>query len=147
MTDWQQPFVVLLTQSEGSSVVHETVYENRFGYTETLVDMGADITLFKQCLGGKQCRFASRSFAHSLIVKGPTLLEAREIAVPDLRAGFVYVMAAIVAKGTSTIKGLKFLDRGYENLVGKLNTLGVDPERVEKKPSSKAAEAVSIISV
>ena len=45
MTDWQQPFVVLLTQAHGTSVVHETVYENRFGYTETLKSMGADIEL------------------------------------------------------------------------------------------------------
>src|SRR5205085_3251586 len=67
-TDWQQPFVVLLTQAAGSSVMHETVYEKRFGYTETLCEMGADISLFRQCLGGKQCRFASQSFAHSVIV-------------------------------------------------------------------------------
>src|ERR1700740_1594705 len=74
MTDWQQPFVVLLTQATGSSVIHETVYENRFGYTETLREMGADITPFRQCLGGKQCRFALKSFNHSVIVKGPTPL-------------------------------------------------------------------------
>src|ERR1700722_12472805 len=80
MTDWQQPFVVLLTQASGSSVVHETVYENRFGYTETLAEMGADITLFRQCLGGKQCRFASQSFCHSLIVKGASPLVARDIS-------------------------------------------------------------------
>ena len=70
-TDWQQPFVVLLTQSSGSSVVHETVYENRFGYSETLVEMGADISLFRQCLGGKACRFAQQGHYHSLVVKGP----------------------------------------------------------------------------
>ena len=52
MTDWQQPFVVLLTQTKGASVIHETVYENRFGYTQTLKEMGADIELFTQCLGG-----------------------------------------------------------------------------------------------
>ena len=129
MTDWQQPFVVLLTQATGSSVVHETVYENRFGYTETLGEMGADITLFRQCLGGKQCRFASQSFCHSLIVKGPSPLVAKNISVPDLRAGFAYVMAAMLATGTSTISGLHFLDRGYENLAHKLTQLGVDAVR------------------
>ena len=67
MTDWQQPFVVLLTQAAGSSVVHETVYENRFGYTETLSEMGADITLFTQCLGGKQCRFARKASTTALL--------------------------------------------------------------------------------
>lgn len=73
LTDWQQPFVVLLTQAHGNSVVHETVYENRFGFTETLKKMGADIDLFTQCLGGKECRFASKNFYHSLIVKGQSI--------------------------------------------------------------------------
>ena len=129
MTDWQQPFVVLLTQASGSSVVHETVYENRFGYTEVLNSMGADITLFRQCLGGKECRFASQSFCHSLIVKGVSPLVAKDITVPDLRAGFAYVMAAALASGTSHISGLNFLDRGYENLTKKLQDLGVDASR------------------
>ncbi len=130
VTDWQQPFVVLLTQSTGSSVVHETVYENRFGYTETLNEMGADITSFRQCLGGKSCRFASQSFSHSIIVKGSTPLVAKDIAIPDLRAGFAYVMAAAIATGTSTLSGLHFLDRGYEDVVGKLQSIGLDINRV-----------------
>jgi len=126
MTDWQQPFVVLLTQAYGNSVIHETVYENRFGYAHALKLMGADVELFTQCLGGKECRFASRNFHHSLIVRGPTPLKGREIAIPDLRAGFAYVMAALLAPETSTIGGLQFLDRGYENIVGKLASLGAD---------------------
>jgi UDP-N-acetylglucosamine 1-carboxyvinyltransferase len=129
MTDWQQPFVVLLTQASGSSVVHETVYEKRFGYTDTLAEMGADITLFKQCLGGKDCRFASQSFSHSMIVKGVTALRGKEITIPDLRAGFAYVMAALIADDQSVISGLHFLDRGYEKLVHKLSSLGVDVTR------------------
>lgn len=129
MTDWQQPFVVLLTQATGSSVVHETVYEKRFGYTETLAEMGADITLFKQCLGGKVCRFCSQSFSHSMIVKGSTPLVGKEVSIPDLRAGFAYVMAALVANGESTISGLHFLDRGYDKLVPKLGALGIDVTR------------------
>lgn len=130
MTDWQQPFVVLLTQASGPSVVHETVYENRFGYCETLMEMGADISLFRQCLGGKQCRFNSQSFNHSIVVKGATPLTAKDISIPDLRAGFAYVMAAMVASGTSTISGVPFLDRGYENIVDKLSSLGAKMERV-----------------
>ncbi len=130
MTDWQQPFVVLLTQAQGSSVVHETVYENRFGYVETLVEMGADISLFRQCLGGRQCRFASHSFPHSIVVKGPTELSGKKIDIPDLRAGFAYVMAALVSKDTSLISGLTYLDRGYENLTTKLDILGADIERI-----------------
>lgn len=145
MTDWQQPFAVLLTQAEGSSVIHETVYENRFGYTETLMEMGADITLFKQCLGGKDCRFSSHSFCHSLIVKGATPLVAKEISIPDLRAGFAYVMAAAIADGTSVLSGLHFLDRGYENIVPKLASLGVDVVRT--KPESPVYPAEAVIAV
>lgn len=142
MTDWQQPFVVLLTQAAGSSVVHETVYENRFGYTETLIDMGADISLFKQCLGCKPCRFNSFGHNHSIVVKGPTPLKPRDINVPDLRAGFAYVLAAMVATDTSTITGLPFLDRGYENLVGKLTSLGANMSRVWcEDPPKKVAPA------
>jgi UDP-N-acetylglucosamine 1-carboxyvinyltransferase len=139
MTDWQQPFVVLLTQASGSSVVHETVYENRFGYTETLCGMKADITLFRQCLGGKQCRFDSHSFCHSLIVKGPTPLVAKDIKIPDLRAGFAYVMAAAIASGTSHISNLGFLDRGYESLVTKLAGLGADVSRYKVEESLEKA--------
>lgn len=139
MTDWQQPFVVMLTQSSGSSVVHETVYENRFGYAETLKEMGADITLFRQCLGSKSCRFHSQSFSHSIIVKGPTPLIGKEINIPDLRAGFAYVMAATIASDTSTVANLHFLDRGYENLYNKLGALGVDMTltKAEEEPAEQ----------
>lgn len=138
MTDWQQPFVIMLTQASGSSVVHETVYENRFGYADTMREMGADITLFRQCLGAKPCRFHSQSFSHSIIVKGPTPLCGRDIAIPDLRAGFAYVMAAVIASDTSTISGLHFLNRGYENLYNKLGSLGVELSLVD--PSQKQPE-------
>ncbi len=57
MTDWQPPFIVLLTQANGMSVVHETVFENRFGYVTELQKMGADIALYDSCLGGSSCRF------------------------------------------------------------------------------------------
>jgi UDP-N-acetylglucosamine 1-carboxyvinyltransferase len=129
-TDWQQPFVVLLTQAKGSSVVHETVYENRFGYVDALIEMGADISLFRQCLGGRQCRFAAHSFPHSIVVKGPAELKGCNIEIPDLRAGFAYVMAALVSKDTSILSGLHFLDRGYENVTNKLASLGAEVERL-----------------
>lgn len=126
LTDWQQPFVVLLTQATGISIIHETVYENRFGYAETLKEMGADIQLFRACLGGKECRYAARNFHHSLVVKGATQLHGRSIAIPDLRAGFSYVMAALLAEEESVISGLPYLDRGYERIVEKLGCLGAN---------------------
>lgn len=144
MTDWQQPFVVLMTQATGAFVIHETVYENRFGYTRTLKEMGADIELFTQCLGGKPCRFASSDHHHSLVVKGPTPLKAKDISIPDLRAGFAYVMAALLVADTSTISNVDYLDRGYEDLVEKLVSLGADITRVAlpKKGAEKGKSSL-----
>lgn len=137
MTDWQQPFAVLLTQCQGLSIIHETVYENRFGYAKTLKEMGADIELFTDCLGGKTCRYAMSNHHHSLVIKGPTPLKANNIHVPDLRAGFAYVMAAMLAPDETTISGVQYLDRGYENLVDKLSSLGANIKRVSLKNKSK----------
>ncbi len=134
MTDWQQPFSVLLTQATGASVIHETVYENRFGYTDTLTEMGADISSFRKCLGGKQCRFANHGSPHSIIIRGATELSGKAIHIPDLRAGFAYIMAALIAKGESIITGTEFLSRGYEGLAEKLRFLGAD---IEKQPLPK----------
>lgn len=139
MTDWQQPFGVMLTQAEGASVIHDTVYEERFGYVHTLKEMGADVELFTQCLGSKPCRFASKDFLHNAIIKGKAHLVAKDIMVPDLRAGFAYVMAALLAEGTSHISGLHFLDRGYESLEHKLQLLGADASRIDAKDFKLAA--------
>jgi UDP-N-acetylglucosamine 1-carboxyvinyltransferase len=144
MTDWQQPFVVLLTQSHGASIVHETVYENRFGYTETLRIMGADIEAFTQCLGGKECRFASQNFLHSIVIKGPTPLQSKDITIPDLRAGFAYVLAALLAPDESNISGVHYLDRGYENIDRKLSALGAEIAR-EKAPESSLKPLVKAL--
>ncbi|MFS8160233.1 MAG: UDP-N-acetylglucosamine 1-carboxyvinyltransferase, partial [Candidatus Roizmanbacteria bacterium] len=126
MTDWQQPFTLVLTQAKGSSVVHETVYEERFGYVQILNEMGADIQLFKECLGGTTCRFHNRNYSHSAIVNGGKLLKGKEIKVPDLRAGFTYVIAALVASGESKITNVQTIYRGYEFFVEKLKSLGAD---------------------
>lgn len=146
LTDWQQPFVVLLTQAAGSSVVHETVYENRFGYIETLKEMGADVELFTQCLGDRPCRFAAQNYQHSLIVKGPTPFSGKQIEIPDLRGGFAYVMAALIAPDTSLLTGLPYLDRGYENLESKLQGLGAEIERITL-PSKTGAPLEDLVSV
>lgn len=143
LTDWQQPFAALLTQAEGCSVIHETVYEKRFGYTATLKEMGADMNLFTQCLGEKTCRFASKNYHHSVVIKGATPLEGREIAIPDLRAGFAYVMAALIAEGTSTITNLQYIDRGYETLTERLTALGADITRV-KTPEPNLLKKLAI---
>ncbi len=132
MTDWQQPFVVVLTQASGTSVVHETVYEDRFGYTEALGQMGADISLSTNCLGEIECRFKEQNHKHSAVINGPHKLKAIDVEVPDIRAGLALVVAALVADGTSNLTGVEHLDRGYENLEEKLRGVGAQIERIEK---------------
>ena len=102
MTDWQQPLVVALTQAEGVSIVHETVYENRFGFTDALVEMGADDPAAPGVPGRQcPCRFGQRNFQHSAVISGPTKLHGADIDVPDLRGGFSHLIAALAAEGTS----------------------------------------------
>ncbi|HSX01550.1 MAG TPA: UDP-N-acetylglucosamine 1-carboxyvinyltransferase [Candidatus Saccharimonas sp.] len=129
-TDWQQPLVVVLTQAQGLSVVHETVYEDRFGYTDDLVRMGADIGVFAKCLGELPCRFRNRSLHHSAVIKGSTPLRGAEVEIPDIRAGMAQVIAALVAEGESKLTGVHHLERGYEALWSKLRAVGADFEIV-----------------
>jgi UDP-N-acetylglucosamine 1-carboxyvinyltransferase len=130
MTDWQQPFTVLLTQANGMSVVHETIYEDRFGYTTALQRMGAHIGLYTKCLGEVPCRFREKQHFHSCVVRGPTPLQATQLSIPDIRAGCSYILAALCAQGTSEICGVEHIERGYEALDTKLRTLGARIERV-----------------
>jgi UDP-N-acetylglucosamine 1-carboxyvinyltransferase len=127
-TDWQQPMIVTLTQAKGISVVHETVFEDRFGYTEDLIRMGADIGVFAKCLGELPCRFKNRSQRHSAVIKGPTPLHGTDIEIPDIRAGMAQVIAALVAEGESKLTGIHHLERGYEQLWNKLRAVGADFE-------------------
>lgn len=124
MTDWQQPLVVALTQTTGLSIVHETVYENRLGFTEALAEMGAVIQLYRECLGGSPCRFGRANFRHSAVVSGPTPLTGADITVPDLRGGFSYLIAALAAEGQSKVHGIDLIYRGYERFSDKLDALG-----------------------
>lgn len=130
MTDWQQPLVVALTQATGLSIVHETVYENRFGFTDALRRMGATIQVYRECLGGRPCRFGQRNFFHSAVVSGPTPLRAADVEVPDLRGGFSHLIAALTASGTSTVHGIGLIDRGYEHFTEKLGALGAEFTRI-----------------
>ncbi|TAM71385.1 MAG: UDP-N-acetylglucosamine 1-carboxyvinyltransferase [Microbacteriaceae bacterium] len=126
MTDWQQPLVIALTKAQGVSIVHETVYEQRFGFVDALVEMGATIQIHKECLGGHPCRFGQRNFNHSAVIAGPTTLHGADIEVPDLRGGFSHLIAALTAEGTSTVSNVGIISRGYENFIEKLELLGAD---------------------
>ncbi|GAC1390221.1 MAG: UDP-N-acetylglucosamine 1-carboxyvinyltransferase [Ktedonobacteraceae bacterium] len=130
MTDWQQPFTILLTQADGMSVVHETIYEDRFGYTTALQGMGAHIGLYTKCLGEVPCRFREKEYLHSCVVRGPTPLHGTRLLIPDIRAGCSYILAALCAEGTSQVYGIEHIERGYEQLDAKLRSLGAKIERI-----------------
>ncbi len=130
MTDWQQPFTILLTQANGMSVVHETIYEDRFGYTSALQGMGAHIGLYPKCLGEVPCRFREKEHVHSCVVRGPTPLHGTRLCIPDIRAGCSYILAALCAEGTSEVYGIEHIERGYEQLDAKLRSLGAQMDRI-----------------
>ncbi|MGN6327253.1 UDP-N-acetylglucosamine 1-carboxyvinyltransferase [Pseudolysinimonas sp.] len=126
MTDWQQPLIVALTQAEGVSIVHETVYENRFGFTDALHQMGADIVVHKDGLESVTRRVPRRKLEQAAVITGPTPLHGAEVEVPDLRGGFSYLIAALAADGVSRVTNLGPIARGYEHFVEKLEALGAD---------------------
>ncbi|WP_051053807.1 UDP-N-acetylglucosamine 1-carboxyvinyltransferase [Leucobacter salsicius] len=126
MTDWQQPLVVALTQAEGVSTIHETVYENRFGFTDALNKMGANIEVYKDGMHDDARRVMRREFEQAAIISGPTPLTGAEIEVPDLRGGFSYLIAGLTAEGQTKVTNLGIISRGYENFIEKLRLLGAD---------------------
>jgi UDP-N-acetylglucosamine 1-carboxyvinyltransferase len=128
MTDWQQPMVVALTQATGQSIVHETVYENRFGFTDALVEMGADIKVYREGIASITRRVPRRPLEQAAVINGPTPLKGANIRVPDLRGGFSHVIAAVAAEGESVVTNVGIISRGYEHLLEKLESLGATLE-------------------
>jgi UDP-N-acetylglucosamine 1-carboxyvinyltransferase len=131
MTDWQPPLIVLMTQAEGMSVLHETVYEDRLVYIQSLTEMGCEVELFDTCLGGPACRFHDTSALHSAVVRGVSKLQGAEVTIPDVRAGFSSVIAAAVADGPSVLRGIHHLERGYNKPFQTLESLGLRLERIQ----------------
>lgn len=136
MTDWQGPWSILMTQAKGEAVIHETVYENRFGYVEELKKMGASITLFNPEIKDPERIYNfnlsdnNPSYFHAIRIKGPVLLHNAVVKVSDLRAGATLILAALCAKGESVIFGIEHLERGYEKLEERLSLLGASLKRV-----------------
>ncbi len=116
VTDMQAPFTVLMTQAEGQSLMHETIYEARLFYTDYLNRMGANVILCDP---------------HRAIITGPTPLRGKELESPDLRAGIAMVIAGLTATGRTTIDNIYQIERGYENLIVKLQGLGATIKRVD----------------
>lgn len=131
-TDWQQPFALMLTQAKGTSIIHETVYEQRFNYLADLSKLGVKSELEKQCLGSVKCRFRGRDYPHSVLIQGSTELESfdQELRVPDLRAGLAYIMAAALAKGTTTLTSIEKIERGYGDLSKRLVNVNLDLRKI-----------------
>ena len=117
-TDLQAPMTVFLTQACGESLVFETIFEGRLNYIESLSTMGANIKTMDP---------------HRVIINGPSPLHGKTLESPDLRAGLAFVIAAIIAKGSSVIHNVYNIDRGYEKVEEALQGIGVDVMRVGGK--------------
>ena len=131
MTDWQQPLLVLMSQARGLSVLHETVFENRFVYVDALKRLGCEIELFSMCLGGNACRFHDTNHLHSAVVHGPSKLVGAEVHVPDVRTGYSSVIAASIAEGSSVLLDVESLERGYDEPLARLQSIGMAITPVE----------------
>jgi UDP-N-acetylglucosamine 1-carboxyvinyltransferase len=111
--------VALATQSSGSALIHEWMFENRMIFTDKLVLMGADITLCDP---------------HRVIITGPSRLRGERVESPDIRAGMAMLIAALCADGRSEIGNIRQIDRGYERIDERLRDLGARIERVATEP-------------
>ena len=116
-TDMQAQYMALVTQAEGTSVVTETIFENRFLHASEMVRMGANIAI-----DGRKA-----------VVRGPAKLSGTTVQASDLRASAGLVLAGLVASGQTTIDRVYHIDRGYERIVEKLKAVGATIERVQDK--------------
>jgi UDP-N-acetylglucosamine 1-carboxyvinyltransferase len=132
MTDWQQPLGVLLMQASGDSEIHETIYEDRLGYTADFNALGGNIEVKTDCGGFPQCRFANQNFRHRAVFHGPTPLQGGELKVRDLRAGWASLLIALVAEGETVIDNVEEIDRGYADIDERLRGLGAEIKRVKE---------------
>lgn len=139
MTDWQQPWAVLCTQADGESTIHETVFESRFSYVGELQKMGAKIEFFSPVVDDPRSYYNFNwddripNYHQAIKIQGSTKLHEAVIEMTDIRAGATLVLAALVADGTSVIREVGHLDRGYENLDSWLVKLGAQVRRVKEE--------------
>jgi UDP-N-acetylglucosamine 1-carboxyvinyltransferase len=124
-TDLQAPYTALMTQAAGESVVSEYIFENRFQHVAELVRMGADITMH----------------GRTAIIRGPARLRGGTITIPDIRAGAALVIGALCAEGQTELREAWHIERGYEDMAGKLRQLGAD---VELREASAAQDTQSL---
>jgi len=113
-TDMQAQYMALATQAEGTSVITETIFENRFLHASEMMRMGANISID----------------GHRAFVRGPAKLSGTMVQASDLRASAGLVLAGLVAEGETVIDRVYHIDRGYERIVEKLQAVGADIERI-----------------
>jgi UDP-N-acetylglucosamine 1-carboxyvinyltransferase len=139
MTDWQAPWAVLMTQAEGTSTIHETVFESRFSYVSQLLKMGASIEFFDPNVSNPESfynfNWADRvpGYHQGIKITGPTTLHNAVLEIDDLRAGATLVLAALSAQGESVVHGVEQVDRGYEKIEERLAALGAHIQRVTEE--------------
>lgn len=115
-TDLMSVAIVLASQSKGITLCHDWIFESRMFFVDKLISMGADITI---------------ADPHRVIVSGPSKLKGRRLESPDIRAGMALVLAALVAEGKSTIDKAELVERGYEDVILKLKSLGSDIKKID----------------
>lgn len=137
-TDWQPLWTTMMTQAQGISTVHETVSQNRFGYTKALNQMGAKIELYNPEVADPESLYnfnwtdRQPDEFHAARIIGPTPLQAGEFTVEDLRHGATLLIAGMIAQGTTILHDPhNHIDRGYEYLDEQLRTMGAQIERTE----------------
>lgn len=113
-TDMHPQMSTLLTIAHGTSIITEGVYDNRFKYADELIKMGADIKVS----------------GHTAVVSGVDALHGAKVRAVDLRAGVSMVIAGLMAEGETEITDIQLIERGYDDIVGKLQSLGADIEKV-----------------
>lgn len=138
MTDWQAPWAVLMTQADGVSTVHETIFESRFSYVSQLKKMGASIDFFDPPVENPKAYYNFNwkdriaGYHHAIRINGPSTLHNAILDIDDLRAGATLVLGALAAQGESYIHGVDQIDRGYECIEEKLQSLGAHITRIKE---------------
>ena len=120
-TDLQQPFGVLMSIARGTSIIRETIFDNRFRYLDEITRMGADVRVDRD----------------RAIIKGVPVLSGAPVETTDLRAGAALVIAGLVAEGVTMVSGAENIDRGYEKMVEKLRGVGAKIERLRSVEECK----------
>jgi UDP-N-acetylglucosamine 1-carboxyvinyltransferase len=116
-SDLQNAFGVLATQAQGSTLLHDPLYESRLKYLEELNKMGAQIYI---------------ADPHRAIINGPTQLQGTDLGTFDIRGGAALLMASLIATGKSTINNIYQIDRGYERIEERLHKLGANIKRISQ---------------